>query len=188
MINMIQIIVGLVFLMLLFGAADKFPQWLNLTTTIQTVATDYKESETKVPVRIQALEVMEILGVEYEIVGAAMNGKDADFTNNILMHLASDSRSTIIDLTSSKCLDKHGQIVSGQAMEVTETGAAGYAYKSIVWHSFAAGGKGFLYGQDQIFLGIDQDTIAQNLLTVRARVLYRLVKVTATELVGIVKQ
>lgn len=169
-------------------AVDKFPQWLNLTSAVQTSATGFIESETAMPVRIQALEVMEILAIEYEFSGGSMQSVDAEFSNALIANIYENSRTANIALNDSRCVDKAIIVLSMVTPESTETGAAGYAYENIILHDFAKGGKGFLYAGQSMFVGVDQDALAVSLLTVAARVLYRLVKVTANELIGLVRQ
>ena len=169
-------------------AVDRWPQWLNLTTAVQTVATDYIQSETSAPVRLASLEVMEILGVEWSFLGASMQGLDAEFANILRAHISKATRGSPAALNDPNVIDQMNIQLQTFFPEATETGGAGQSDQRVIYHDFSSSGKGFLSAATAFFLGIDQDSQAQNLMTVQARMLYKIVKVTANELVGLISQ
>lgn len=169
-------------------AADKFPQWLNLTSVTESAAAVFTQSQTAMPVRISALEVMEILAVEYEITGGLFASLDADVTNVVQAQITEDSQSAMIALNNSNVIDKVRLIENIIFSESTETGGAGFSTIRTILHNFAPNGKGFLYAGQSMFVGVDQFSGNPTVMTANIRILYRLVKVTANELIGLVRQ
>ena len=169
-------------------ATDKFPQWLNLTSVTESASAVYTQSETQMPVRIGALEVMEILAIEFEITGGLFVSIDQDLTNVLQAQITRNSQTAMIALNDSDIVDKVRYVESLMYAESTETGGAGFSSERVTLHDFGLGGKGFLFAGQQMFVGVDQFSGTPTVSTCNARILYRLVKVTANELVGLVRQ
>lgn len=170
-------------------AIDKYPQWLNLTGIAANGET-YAESETTLPIRISDRQVMEVLAVEFDHQQdpfASPATTDPDTQQKHSLQITTRSKTVILGINEPDLIDKSIVNQESQYSEVTEAGGAGMSSENVVLHDFAGSGKGFLVASQSLFLGIDTTTAA-NSRTSDARILYRLVKVTAEELIGLVQQ
>lgn len=166
----------------------KNPQWLNLSAATTGGTDVYGEAETQTPNRVgPANTVMEILKIQYQLP-APVAGEDADKRYQRFAHVARSSQSAVLDLNARECVDRVQTIGVQAFAEATETGGAGWHEENVITHDLSDGnGNGVLYGGSSIFLGFDTgDWNAAS--TLYARILYRMVKVTAAELLGIVQE
>lgn len=166
-------------------AVDIYPQWVNLTATTFNGVT-YQETETALPNFLASTEVLEVLMAEYEyqmavLASAAATSGDESHIGQV--HISARTQAAILALSDPACIDKVRPNSETQYGEATETGGAGLHRETVVLHDFAQGGKGFLVAASSLFLGCIGST-AQFTGIVRARLLVRVVKVTAQELIG----
>lgn len=186
--EVIAILIGSMLGMLL--VIDKFPQWLNLTEAKEVVAGTAIESSTNTPSTPETATIMEILGVEHSLLGGDIIGILTSKSVNIrgsISGKSSGATPAIVEIDDPDCLSVETITVAQTAFEATETGAAGSAARRTIFTDYAAGGKGFLYAGKTIYSQVD-GSVSASVVTHKCRVLYRLVKVTATELVGLLAQ
>jgi len=166
---------------------DTYPQWLNMTPVSEAAAGTFIEQQTVMPVRIDNRQVLEILGVETEISGGSQSAVDADTEVEIVIQLTKRTQTARVALQDPDIVHLRSQLVAQQYAEATETGGGPYSYSKTRYTDYASGGKGFLVAAQSLFLGVvGSATIA--VVTARCRFLYRLVKVSAEELIGLVQQ
>lgn len=169
-------------------ASDEFPQWLNISTASNATTNNFGQTETKTPVTIGSKLIMEILAIEHQHTSWDVVS-DADVTASFTCQLTSATLAAQIALNDSRVIAMgfDEQLIL-EAFEGTETGGAGAALQpNTRMDKYAEGGKGFLYAGTSIFANIN--TVASNnIRSYRARILYRMVKVTDTELLGLVAQ
>lgn len=162
-----------------------------MTPVTESVVGTFTQTETQLPVRIDARQVMEILGVEYQVPPgniASAGGTSTDEFQNGMTQITKRSQSAEIALSDADCVDKVKIWTMDKFAEATETGGAGFNGDEVIWHDFASSGFGFLVASQSMFLAIDWTTVHTPVLTSQARLLYRLVKVSAEELIGLVSQ
>lgn len=171
---------------------DVYPQWLNLTRASEVVAGDFIQSETALPVRISDRQVMEIMATEWDVTipfppPDAVQSSRHRFAS---CQMSRRTQSGEMVLNDPDCIDKTKPSLDAIFAEASESGGAGGAYNGIILHDHASNGKGFLYAGTAIFLGLDTSGITGDttLVALSGRVKYRLVKVTAEELIGLVQQ
>jgi len=167
-------------------ARDVYPQWLTLTQVVESAANTFTEAITQMPVRLSARQVVEILGIELQRVGGLINAIDSDLDAFSKIQLSKKSGN--VALNSSDLLALHETRITIAAMESTETGAGLTMSQSTVFLDFASGGKGFLFAGQQVHLGVVSGAAAMSVITGRGRILYRIVTVSAEELIGILAQ
>ena len=166
---------------------DVKPQWLRLGIPTLS-AGNYAESETRTPVVAGGKLVMEILKIQYDLPTPDMSSAGASSADELAqhdVHLSSKSETVIQNFIENTVIDKARTKVMSQFAEATETGGAGFVVEEIVVHDLTDGrGNGVLYAAQAIFLG----SLTSGITTVspRVRILYRLVKVSADELLGII--
>ena len=167
-----------------------FPSWLNLNTALEAAAGTAVEVETTLPVRIGESQVVEILAVQWDIIIGSPAGNTADLVADVIASLSkrsSGSTPAVVELSDPDCIDRVTIRQAIIALEATETGAGGLSQKLTIYHNFAHGDKGFLVAANSLFLAIDGlSTLAVS--QAFCRVLFRLVKVSAQDLLGLVSQ
>jgi len=167
---------------------DVYPQWLNLTSVTEAVAGTLKQSETKMPIRIENLQVMEILKIQFEITGGSISGIDADHFAGINGQITETSETTLLALNDRNLIQNFRKLMVMQFAESTETGGGAFTIDYVFEFDYDVGGKGFLYAGVSMFLAVKQDSSAPGVASLNARLLYKLVKVSANELIGLVRQ
>lgn len=161
---------------------DTYPQWFRPNTVIESSAGAYTESSQAVtPVNRQTNQVMEILLVQWDIDFSGHQGPGADQQVNIDASLITqEGQASTLPVDDSRCID---HIKFEYAVIVITTGVGLSVTETTIIHDFASSGHGFLTAAPLFFLSVDSDS---NLAAHRARcrVLYRLVTVSDTELIG----
>ncbi len=168
---------------------DVFPQWINLTAVVESTPGTYATVETTMPVQIDASQVIEVLGMEWDFGGAALSAVDADFDSFVTSQITVSIQTAELNLGDRRVVDKAKIRVNTSYAESTETGGAGFATQPVIMHDFASSGKGFLVAAQSLHHGIDQvGSSAATAANCTARMLSRLVTVSSRELIGIVLQ
>lgn len=157
-----------------------------MTKTVESAANTYTETETKTPVRDNL--IMEVLAVEFEINTLLTNSLQGNHTGAILQ--IGQKASTDSDTINNR--DKVSSWRPGMeniAMEATETGTGGASQPLVEYRDYgsAGGGKGFLIASPSLFLGI-KGSVQIAARTATCRILYRLVKVSTEELIGLLRE
>lgn len=171
---------------------DIHPQWFNLNRAKEAALETLVEVETPMPIRISDRQVMEILGIMWLIKGSLPPSSGLDTASNIHSQLTKRSIGTAgIDLIP------RNNIIDWVSFETNFSlvGAAGTSYngprQNVVWHDFSSSGRGFLLASQSIFLQVvtasDVDG-ASELAAASVRILYKLVEVSAQELIGLVQE
>lgn len=163
---------------------DIYPQWLNLTKTVESATNTYTETETASAVRGNL--VMEIMAIELEINTLLSNTLASAHSGAILQvnkKASTDSRTINDNAVLRSWRPGHEQV----AMEATETGAAGSSQPLVSYQEYAPGRKGFLMASPTLRLGI-KGTLQIAARTATGRILYRLVKVSDSELLGLLSE
>ena len=167
---------------------DLYPQWLNLTQVTGN-GSNFVSSETKTPVFGDT--VMEILGVETSMNRDSLvsdNAASPDSSRNPRLHVSTKELTADTELNDPSIIHKRAPLAESQYAEASETGGAGMGvWEKVKYQSYTEGGKGFLCAAQSLHLGIvDSDPNMAHVQS--ARVLHRLVKVSAKELVGLTRQ
>lgn len=173
-------------------AKDIFPQWLNLTL-VTLNGTTIVVSETNTP-KMGENQVLEILKVQYDItmpVLASLGATSGDESNELLISLTIGSNPGIVGLirlNEQRCLDFFHYKEETQYAEAGETGG-GPMSALLTWiQDFTDGtGKGFLVATERIFMQ-GQGSNANMSQIQRARILHRVVTVSASELISLSRQ
>ena len=170
-------------------AVDKYPQWMNLTP-IAVNGTTFAESQTNT--NIPDGKVIEVLKLQYQITlptEASAGAASGDFANQLTINVNKRTQDAMQVLTHQQTIDLVryvNEVVYGLA---TEDGGAQVANgEQTVIHDLTDGnGRGPLMAPDAVFLGV-QGSNGNMTQTQRARILYRIVTVSALELIQILKQ
>lgn len=171
---------------------DKFPQWMNLTQIVLN-STTIVVSETVAP-KLGENEAMEVLKVQYDApmtILASQATLSNDEANELLISIVQGSNpgtTLMVFLNDQRCIDHLHKKEESQYAETTETGG-GPVYSPLVHiHDFTdGGGRGFLISTERVFMQ-GQGSNANMVQTQRARILWRAVKVTASELLQLSRQ
>lgn len=157
---------------------DIFPQILRGTVT-ESSANTFTEVSVRTPVSRffgaggKAL-VMEILKV------VVLFRPDTLAEDSVLeAQLTAESQTTIVGLQDSSLIARFHQ-----SANLVTSGAV--AWENVKIHDLQAGGKGLLYGGDEVFFG----SRSSNQTAARVydfQIIYRLVEVDAQELIGIIE-
>lgn len=167
-------------------AVDKYPQWLNIGSLAESAANTYTEVEVQAPARLSAFEVLEILGVEFRM-NPGGTVADADEDAVLIFQVTETTQTGNVNMNNPDLISQVKQQLRQEAFEATETGGAGWAIDQTMYVDYAAGGNGFLSAAQSLFLGI-QGTGHAAISSCSARLLYKIVKVSANELIGLVSQ
>lgn len=170
---------------------DIYPQWFNLNRAQEAVLETPNEVETQMPIRISDRQVMEILGIMWHIKGSLPGNLAIDATSTVHAQLTKRPiapanidlipRNNIIDWVSFET--NFSLITSG----------AGYngPRENVIWHDFSSSGRGFLLASQSIHLLVvtitDADGASER-AAASVRILYKLVEVSAQELIGLVRE
>lgn len=172
-------------------AVDKYPQFMRLSRATEAVAGTAVETETQTPVRRSESLVMEILMAEFEFSGGGCGDTDADVAieeKASITTRTSGSTPAVARLNDSSLISLAKIRYNVEYGEATETGGGGWSENRITRNDYSSSGYGFLCAANSLFLQVDGSTSCEGVLAADARILYRLVKVTANELVGLVEQ
>jgi len=166
---------------------DRYPQWLNLADAVEDTAGTFKEVETRSVVDLSAGQVMEILKIQNEWKARTMGQQaNAEFTRSA--QISTKTQTAIQTLAQPEIIDKFSDGSNISYAEATETGAAGNDENQIEIHDFSSGdGHGFLTATKSFFLGV-QGKATFSVMRSSCRILYRLVKVSSAELIGLVQE
>jgi hypothetical protein len=135
----------------------------------------FTEASFNTPNLTEAGFVMEILRIYYELEGVLDLGPD----NRIEYGIWENSRPLMPNLNDSGVINKQ----KIHATLLTEGANSTYETPDVAFTDGA--GNGLLTGRKEIFIGVEG--VAQtNAITVNAAILYRLVRVTPGELVGLI--
>mgnify|MGYP001454210536 CR=1 FL=1 len=169
-------------------AKDEYPQWMTMPVVTESAVGTYTTESKQTPVVRESSKVMEILAVEWELddashvsIGAASG--DEKFQSRA--QLTTDEKADIGSMATKGLIDKFGKETHSQFAEADETGGAGFSSVDTVLHNFAQGGKGFLTAAETFHLGVKGNSGENAVIGVSCRILYRLVKVSAEELLGL---
>lgn len=173
-------------------AKDIFPQWLNLTF-VTLNSTTIVVAETNTP-KMGENQVLEILKVQYDIDMPSLSSAAAvsnDEDNELLIAITQGSNpgtDTLVRLNEQRCIDFFHKKESSQFAEATETGGGPFVSKFVYIHDFTDGsGKGFLVASEKIYMQA-QGSNATMIDIQRARILHRIVTVSASELISLSRQ
>lgn len=172
-------------------ANDVHPQWFNINVAKEAVLETLVEVETPMPVRIGQRQVMEILGVLWNINA----GLDGNASIAVTLQFQAQLTKRSAGITSFDLVPKNN-IIDWVGFRETQTivtsGGARAVREQTIWHDFAAGGRGPLLASQSIFLQVltttDQPAQPTQLGSASVRILYKLVQVTAEELIGLVQE
>ena len=171
---------------------DKHPQWMNLTTATLN-GTTIVVSETNAP-NMGTNQVMEILKAQYDHAmpvlasAGAVSGDESNELQAIITQGSTPGTGNLVGLNDNRCIDRLHRKEESQFAETTETGGGPFASELITIHDFTDGkGNGFLVSSQVIFLQV-QGSNATMIQEVRARLLYRIVKVSSEELIALTRQ
>ncbi len=170
------------------GGKDQFPQWLNLNTVVEASAGTQVEVETIVPVRISDRQVMEVLLVHWDASAGNFTTIDADravSTRFTITKRTKGTATTVLD--DPDVIDAVIIAKELQFAEATETGGGMSQIENTIIHDFSSSGHGFLVAAQSIFMSVRGDAAVAAARS-RARILYKLVTVSAEELIGLVSQ
>lgn len=166
---------------------DIYPQWLKIPKVNESAAGVYTEGPG-VPTGVSRANgiVMEVLGVQWKTNVSGLQALGADLQAQADAQLTTSTQSAIIldDIGDKAIVDT---VKWEYAFQFTTSGSAMIFEPVVVWHDFASSGHGPLTAAEEFFLGM----IGSGSLTVQAqsaRVLYRLVKVGSSELIGMIAQ
>lgn len=161
---------------------DKYPQQISFILT-EGSANTYTELEIQTPiVRLgDALTIMEIVQIYHSM---SMPDLEVPQSNSTQWHIADRTRTTIGDLNDTDVL-----FADSKKMQTIQDTAVG---NTVIFDQSAAkvvqmagnDGYGTLYPRSSIFVGIKGVGNA-NAKTVVGKIVYRLVKVNAKELLGL---
>jgi len=162
---------------------------MNLTTAIEATAGTAVESETNTPVSREDILVMEILATQFKFALGSQSGQDADITGRFQCSITSRAVTgpAIAGINVGNTIDVASVMFTLQAFESTETGGGPALEMESIVHNFAGNGKGFLTAAKTIYVQVDGIT-GLGVTECRCRLLYRLVKVSAEELAGLLSQ
>lgn len=169
---------------------DTYPQWFNLNRAKEPAVETLNEVETAMPVRIGERQVMEILGVMWNVVGGPP-ASVGDLVHLIEAQLTKRSIGTVtgFDLVPrNNIIDWVGWYT---VFSLTTSGQAAVQREMTVWHDFAAGGRGPLLASQSIFLQVhtvEDLSPGSEVAAASVRILYKLVTVSAEELIGLVQE
>jgi len=169
--------------------ADNYPQWFNMSSVTANGST-FATQETVTPVRRQESFVMEILAVQWRVPWRNIDSVGAtspDTERSIQAMITTTQQTAIISIANATVIDREDKQLETQFAEATETGGAGVAAPTITLNDFATSGRGFLSAANVMHLAVDSNdsSYADN---IDARILYRLVRVSSAELIGIIEQ
>ncbi len=157
-----------------------------MTPAVETSINTFIETETQMPVRISDRQVIEVLGVETH-VNSVLGSGDLDEQFGVELAITKTTQTAVQVLSNSNMV--HRRFAGGfmEFAEATETGGGPGMIELTQFVDYAKSGKGFLVAANALFLGIIG--VAQNnTRRVDARILYRIVTVSAEELIGLVSQ
>lgn len=166
---------------------ERHPQWLNLTSVVESAINTFTESETKIPARIGARQVIEVLAIEFEFAQPVELSPQVIGETNHSIQMTTRTKDAPIRINDKDLISKWKPSTSVDYAEATETGGAAVSQEQTKHFDYAAGAGGFLVGSTSIFLGI-QSNGESAVVTGYARMLYKLVTVSAEELLGLVSQ
>lgn len=170
------------------GDLDRYPQWMNLPSLVETTGGTFRQDAgTNTPVVRQSSKVMEILGVQWEIDFSGLQGIAADLQGQVIGEISTRVQTGIVGIENRDTIDGQKIEFSFAFPEATESGCAAIGLNQSFWHGFSQGGHGFLTAAPTFFLGVLGFTGASQ-SRVRTRILYRLVQVSAAELIGLLTE
>lgn len=153
---------------------DQKPQMLRMQV-VGSAANTFTEASFPTPNLTEAGYVMEILRIYFELEGTL----DMIADDRISYGIWENSRAALPHLNDAGVVAKvkiHSTLLTEGASTTYETNQQDFT---------DGNGNGLLYGRKEIFIGVEG--ISQtNAITVNAAILYRLVKVTPAELVGLI--
>lgn len=170
---------------------DVYPQWFNLNRAQEPTIETLDEAETPMPIRISDRQVMEVLGIMWHIKGSLPATAGVDVTSTVHSQLTKRSilpggidlipRNNIIDWVS---FETNLSVI---------TSGAGYngPRDNVIWHDFSSSGRGPLLASQSVFLQvvtIEDVALGSERAAASVRMLYKLVEVSAEELIGLVQE
>lgn len=169
---------------------DVHPQWFNLNLAKEEVLETLIEVETPLPIRVSDRQVMEILGVMWNINAGQQPGVAVDHGAQFQAQITKRSIGTSgIDLIPrNNIIDWVG---FREIFALVTSGAAFSMREQTIWHDFGSSGKGPLLASQSIFLQVVSTTDINGTMqlgSASVRVLYKLVEVSAMELIGLVQE
>lgn len=171
---------------------DHYPQIFPLPTfTLQADGSFAESSATRTPVDVESALAMEVLQVDFlhsqPILGTAATVL-SDISAGIIMQVTNRSQSAIVFLNEPDLIATWRQQAEVVAMEATETGA-GYSRSPMSKEVVLGGnsGLGVLTAAPEIYLSGQADSDYTANFTGSARLHYRLVKLTAAEMFGMIQ-
>lgn len=169
---------------------DVHPQWFNVNLAKESVLETLVEVETPLPIRVSERQVMEILGVMWNINAGQQPGIAVDHGAQFQAQLTKRAiGATSFDLVPrNNIIDWVG---FRETFILVTSGATISMREQTIWHDFASSGKGPLLGSQSIFLQVVSTSDingSMQLGSASVRILYKLVEVTATELIGLVQE
>lgn len=168
------------------GQLDQYPQWLQLPNVIETAAGTFTQSvATQSPVIPASNVVMEILAVEWNLDHSGVQALSADQQANLEAQITSSSQIGMITFNDPALIDRAKDELA--VIRNDATGVSVSVMDAIKLHDFGSSGHGFLTAARQFFIANLSSTNLSP-LQASARILYRLVKVTEAELLGLIQE
>ena len=166
-------------------AKDEYPQWWLLATAKESTDGTYLETAAeRSPIVIHSDRVMEILGYQWEFSGVLNPDANVDASGSIRGQVTSKSKTAMSLIDDADVVVKESIFLHREFAEGTPTGGAGWAAKATGYVSWSDNGKGPLYAMPEVFVAVQGDTEWQT-TNFSVKILYRLVKVTKDELLGL---
>lgn len=169
---------------------DLQPQWLNIPKIAETAQGTFVQSGAiQTPVARESGLAMEVLKVQWLAGDPGTHTRDADTNMLVQGQITTRSKSGMItsfafDVIARLEMEKHIAFA-----EATETGAAGYSNNNAPIDDLeAADGRGFLTVARSFYLGYKTTTISGSLSTLSARILYRTVRLSKEEMLGLLEE
>lgn len=168
------------------GQLDKYPQWLQLPRVVEEAAGTFFEGvQTQSPVIPSSNVVMEILGILWEVDTSGLQAVSADLQADLNYQITTSSQTAVISVSDPACVNRVK--LEFAAIRNDATGVAMQMEDTVIWHDWASSGHGPLTAARKFFLGIRGNS-AISAISFEARMLYRLVKVTEAELLGLIQE
>jgi len=157
--------------------------------TEASAGTGVTSSAVRTPVQTESRLVMEVLYVRSWLAGGNPGGVDADHAGTRRSTLTTKDPNGVIGFPSdASVIDLFLGDLNQQFAESTETGGAGSAITGYQYTPLHDGnGKGQLVAATEFFQTVDGQ-VSQSVLRADHRVGYRLVRVSAEELLGLIAQ
>lgn len=165
---------------------DENPQFMNLKIT-ESAANTYTEDSESTPVVTQLVDgnaqVIEILKIMTNLEAPDLLAATKSTSN---MHISSKSETAIKYLEDSNVIIHEDRQVEAVGARTAEATGVTNCKHPAIYDFTDAEGNGLLFAGKKIYIGVT-GVGCNNPMSARAKILYRLKKVSAAELLGIIQ-